>query len=160
MITGKLTDCSIQLNYLEDKRITRILKLIESLSFNRLPDNLFEVEGRNLYYILSSYETTSDLKLKLPEAHKKYIDFQYIIYGKEQIGLSDYSNIKKISAEYDNEKDIELFEKVENESFFTLNQNYYAIFFPEDIHRPGICINRPENVRKVIFKLLIDKSKI
>jgi YhcH/YjgK/YiaL family protein len=158
MITGKLAEGSIQLNYLKDKRIIQVLKLIESLPFTSLPDNIFEVNGKDLYYIITSYETTGDLSQKPAEAHKKYIDFQYIIYGSEQAGISDYSNIKKITAGYDSEKDIELIEKIENETFLQLNQNDYAIFFPEDVHRTGISINRPRNVRKIIFKLLIDKS--
>jgi len=158
MITGKLSGDCMQLKYLKDKRIIQVLKLIESLPFNSLPDNVFEVSGKDLYYIITSYETTGDLSKKPAEAHKRYIDFQYIIYGKEQAGISDYSNIKKIATEYDSEKDIEFIEKVENETFFLLGQNDYAIFFPQDIHRTGISVVRPANVRKVIFKLLIDKG--
>jgi len=56
---------------------------------------------------------------------------------------------------YDPEKDVELFESVENECFITLNQNNYVIFSPEDIHRAGICVNNPDNVRKIIFKILL-----
>lgn len=158
MIKGKLSGDCMQLKYLKDKRIIQVIKLIESLPFNSLPDNIFEINKKDFYYILTSYETTGDLSQKPAEAHKLYIDFQYIIYGKEQAGVSDYSNIKKIATGYNPETDVEFIEKVENETFFQLNQNDYAIFFPEDIHRTGICINRPGNVRKVIFKLLIDKS--
>ncbi|MCL5069800.1 MAG: YhcH/YjgK/YiaL family protein [Actinobacteria bacterium] len=156
MITGKLTKIYGQLDYLKDKRILKAVSLIESLNFSGLPDNVFEIEGKNFYYILSSYQTTSDIKGKPAEAHRKYLDLQYMIYGKEKIGFADYSNIKKIHSEYDPEKDNELIDSVDNEYFFTLNQNHYAIFFPEDIHRPGISIDNPVNIRKVIFKFSID----
>lgn len=160
MITGKLSKLCTQISYLEDKRILKAFKLIESLNFPNLPDNIFEVEGKNFFYILSSYQTVPITKEKPAEAHRKYLDLQYIIYGKEQVGYSDYSNIKKVSMKYDPEKDVELFDSVENECFITLNQNNYAIFFPEDIHRPGICVNNPDNVRKVIFKFLIESIKL
>ncbi|MCL6086817.1 MAG: YhcH/YjgK/YiaL family protein [Actinobacteria bacterium] len=160
MITGKFSKMCTQLNYLEDKRILKAFNLIESLNFPSLPDNIFEIEGKNFYYILSSYQTTTNIKEKPAEAHRKYLDLQYIIYGKEKIGFADYSNIKKAYSEYNPEKDIEFFDSIDNECFITLSQNHYAIFFPEDIHRPGISINNPINVRKVVFKFLIGINKL
>jgi len=156
LITGKLSKVHGQLDYLNDKRILKAVSLIESLNFPSLPDNIFEIEGKNFYYIISSYQTTADIKGKPAEAHRKYLDLQYIIYGKEKIGFADYSNIKKVHSEYSSENDVEFFDSLDNECFITLNQNHYAIFFPEDIHRPGISINSPGNVRKVIFKFLIN----
>jgi YhcH/YjgK/YiaL family protein len=156
MILGKLHKVSGQLHYLNDERILKAAYLIDSLDFPALQDNVFEIEGKNFYYILSSYQTVADYKEKPAEAHRKYLDLQYIIYGKEKFGFADYSNVKKSHSEYSPEKDIEFFDEIDNECFIPLNQNQYAIFFPEDIHRTGICIDKPCNVRKIIFKLLIN----
>ena len=156
MIIGKLTKMHSQLDYFNDKRILKAVHLIDSLNFTDLQDNVFEIEGKSFYYILSSYQTVADFKEKPAEAHRKYLDLQYIIYGKEKFGFADYSNIKKSHLEYNPEKDIEFFDNIDNECFITLAQNHYAIFFPDDIHRPGICIDNPSNIRKVIFKLLIN----
>lgn len=130
MIIGKLSKMYGQLDYLKDKRILKAVSLIESLNFPGLPDNVFEIKDKNFYYILSSYQTAADVKEKPAEAHRKYLDLQYIIYGKEKIGFADYSNIKKIHSEYSPEKDMELFDSIDNECFIPLNQNHYAIFFP------------------------------
>jgi len=156
LITGKLPKLKSQLDYIKDRRILKAVNLIDGLNFPALPDNVFEIEGKNFYYILSSYQTVADFKEKPAESHRKYLDLQYIIYGKEKFGFADYSNIKKIHSEYNSETDIEFFDNIENECFVTLNQNHYVIFFPEDIHRSGICIDNPSNVRKIIFKILIN----
>ena len=157
MITGKLSQISNQLNYLNNKRVLKAANLIGSLNFQNLQDNVYEIEGKDFYYILASYQTV-DIKKRPAEAHRKYIDFQYVISGKEEIGFTDYSNIKKIRSEYINEKDAEFFDSVVNECFVTLYQNNYAIFFPEDVHRPGVYLNNANNVRKAVFKILIDKN--
>ena len=59
------------------------------------------------------------------------------------------------ATDLEQDKDIELFKKVENESFFILKKDMYIIFFPEDIHRPGLSSTEMRGVRKVIFKILI-----
>jgi YhcH/YjgK/YiaL family protein len=155
MILGKLPKIYGQLNYINDNRILKAVNLIESLNFSALPDSIFEIEGKHFYYTVSSYQTAADLKEKPAEAHRKYLDLQYVIYGKEIFGFADYSNIKKNRSDYNPEKDIELFDSIDNESFFTLMQNHYAIFFPEDVHRPGLSKNNPSNIRKIVFKILI-----
>ena len=32
----------------------------------------------------------------------------------------------------------------------------YAIFFPEDVHRPFCQIDKPERVKKIVVKIAID----
>ncbi len=156
MITGKISETNGQLDYLKDKRILKAIKIIESLDFANIKDNVFEIDGKNFYYFLTSYQTTVDFKEKPAESHRKYLDIQYMINGKEKMGIADYANTRKVHSEYDPEKDAELFDSIDNEYFITLNQNHYIIFFPQDIHRPCLSVNSPENVRKIVFKLLID----
>jgi len=159
LITGKLSDSNLQIKYIENKNIIKALKYIENTNFSSFSDNIYELEGKNLFFILSSYKTVTSISEKQAEVHRKYLDLQYLLYGKECIGYANYSNIKKNSSEYDSDKDIELFESVENESFLTLTLGYYAIFFPEDIHRPGLCKDTPANIRKVVFKILISNDR-
>ena len=55
--------------------------------------------------------------------------------------------------EYDADNDIELLKRIEDESFFVLKKGMYAVFFPEDVHRPGLTDKEGHGVRKVIFKI-------
>ena len=51
--------------------------------------------------------------------------------------------------------DMEFFSRIEGESFIILKKDMYAVFFPEDVHRPGISIDGTRGVRKAIFKLQV-----
>jgi len=138
-----------------DERIKKVLSFAEKNDFKALEDNIYEINGKNLFYILSSYKTSEKISEKYAEIHKKYIDVQILLYGKEKFGYCDISSVKKVYKEYDENKDIELYSAVEDEDFFVLKPNMFAVFFPEDIHRPGLSAGIPRNVRKIIFKLAV-----
>ena len=44
-----------------------------------------EVDGEDLFYLLQSYE--SKPANDTPEAHKKYVDIQFLISGREKMGV-------------------------------------------------------------------------
>lgn len=55
--------------------------------------------------------------------------------------------------EYDDEKEFMLFDG--ETSFVNFNKGMFAVFFPEDLHMPGIMRNSPAAVRKIIIKVKI-----
>ena len=138
-----------------DERLKKILDFAEKNDFKVLEDNTYEISGKNLFYILTSYKTADSISEKYAELHRKYIDIQILLYGEEKFGYSDISSVKKVYKEYDEEKDIELYSVVENEDFFLLKPSMFAVFFPEDVHRPGLSAGVSRSVRKVIFKLAV-----
>ena len=138
-----------------DERLKKILDFAEKNDFKVLEDNIYEISGKNLFYILASYKTADSISEKYAELHRKYIDIQILLYGEEKFGYSDISSVKKVYKEYDEDKDIELYSVVENEDFFLLKPSMFAVFFPEDVHRPGLSAAVSRSVRKVIFKLAV-----
>lgn len=42
-----------------------------------------------------------------------------------------------------------------NGNFFTLNKNYFAIFYPGDTYMPGITLGNIKNVKKVVIKVKV-----
>ncbi len=152
MITGFIDEIRSNkwLSGIED--ITRIAGIIDNTDFSKLEDGTYDIDN-GLFYILSTYNTASGLRDKPAEAHRKNIDLQYLIYGEEKAGYADIRNPKKSQQIYDEKNDIELFSRIDNESFITLKKGMYAVFFPQDVHRPGISIDGTRGVRKAIFKL-------
>lgn len=114
----------------------------------------YDIDGDNLYAPITEYMTRNEEDAQF-EAHKKYIDIQYVISGSELMGLAPEAQLKEVTVPYDASKDVE---------FMTVNQlsNYKAtperffIFFPSDIHRPGLKDGKSSPVRKVVIKLKID----
>ncbi len=130
-----------------------IIKLIETTDFTKKDDGVYKTDSEDFYYIISTYNTSDSMEEKPAEVHRKYIDLQYILYGEEKIGYADYKNSRTSLKEYDGKNDVELFSRIEDENFFILKKDMYAVFFPEDIHRPGLINKETRSVRKVIFKV-------
>ena len=56
------------------------LELLRDTDFSKLEDARVEVDGEDLFYLLQSYE--SKPANDTPEAHKKYVDIQFLISGR------------------------------------------------------------------------------
>jgi len=119
MITGFIDEIRSNkwLSGIED--ITRIAGIIDNTDFSKMEDGTYIMDN-GLFYILSTYNTASGLRDKPAEAHRKNIDLQYLVYGEEKAGYADIRNPKKSQQIYDEKNDIELFSRIDNESFITL----------------------------------------
>ena len=67
----------------------------------------------------------------------------------------EYTHIgeAKVVEAYE-EKDV-MFLDAEGEEFL-VKAGYFAVFPPEDAHRPGMCAHKPEPIRKAVVKVLWD----
>ncbi len=83
------------------------------------------------------------------ECHNNNIDIQLCITGPEIIGWRPRSTCSNPKGEYNIEKDV-LFFNDAPDMHFTLNDNQFAIFFPEDVHAPMIADGV---VKKMIIKV-------
>lgn len=88
-------------------------------------------------------------KERLLEKHRKYIDLQYVISGKERIGWKFFDKSFKILKRYNAKKDISFYSNIPD-TFINLKKGEFAIFFPEDTHAPLCCKNK---VKKCIVKI-------
>lgn len=71
------------------------------------------------------------------EAHRKYIDIQYVIEGEDEIGWKPVSACKVVDQAYDESKDI-MFFKDAPERWLKIPAGSFAVFFPRDAHAPLI----------------------
>ena len=121
---------------------------LEKENLSQLPEGKLEIDGDDLFAIISKPGTSAEEIPKL-EAHKKYIDIHYIIAGTELFGWKDLNDCKGVEGEFDFEKDYVLY----NDQDFTnllLNRNAFVVVYPEDAHSPGI---KTEQLHKVVLKI-------
>jgi YhcH/YjgK/YiaL family protein len=131
--------------------IKKAFAYIKKTDFSKLESGRYVIEDEKLFSILQEYET-KDLEEGKIEAHRKYIDIQFMISGSELIGVTP-SLSQTIIKEYNEEDDYALF--AGNTSMIKLSAGQFAIFFPEDLHMPGIKTDEKMKVRKVVLKVLI-----
>lgn len=132
-------------------RIAKALDWLLRTNLKTLAVGKYSIEDENIFAIVQEYQTL-DSDNEQMEAHKKYIDVQYMIKGKEIVGLSLLNN-QTISKEYDAEKDFMLV--ADTPSFFApLTEGNFMIFYPTDLHMPCIKITETATVKKVVIKVL------
>ena len=86
------------------------------------------------------------------EAHRKYLDIQYIVKGKEVVGWADLNDCR-IVGEFNEEKDIGKYEG--DFEFININEGICYVAFPEDAHMPGRHLEEPNDFVKVVVKLKV-----
>lgn len=138
---------------LTDKLHTGLEYLSQS-DWAKIPDGRNEIDGQN-YVIISTY-TVEPQEDRQPEAHKKYIDIQYIIEGEELIGYADHSQAGELKEQLA-DKDLYFYRSVDNETYLKLSAGSYAVFYPWDIHRPNCQSVAGSKVRKAVVKVLYTK---
>jgi YhcH/YjgK/YiaL family protein len=117
------------------------------------PDGKYEIDGDAIYALVKTYETSSPDERRF-EAHKKYIDVQVLLEGKEIIGVSLEKNLK-LSQEYSESKDIMFLETPKEFASLVMKPGYFAVFYPHDIHRPNCHLHEKQRVRKIVVKVHI-----
>ena len=86
------------------------------------------------------------------EAHRKYLDIQYIVKGKEVVGWADLASCQEAVA-FSEEKDIGMYSGPYE--YFTINEGVCYVVFPEDAHMPGRHLDVPNDFVKVVVKLKV-----
>jgi len=112
------------------------------------------VDGDNLFVNVSEYKTKEAIDARF-EAHRKYIDIQYVINGTEMIGVAPMASNEGVTEPYDETKDVE-FLKFSNETFYQATTGNFFVFFPQDGHMPGVKTDSLSQVRKLVVKIRID----
>ncbi|MDP4222939.1 MAG: YhcH/YjgK/YiaL family protein [Bacteroidota bacterium] len=114
----------------------------------------YDIDDDNVYAPVSEYLTKNEADARY-EAHQKYIDIQYVVSGKELIGIAPVSQKNEVLEPYDATKDIEFLNVSGGENRTAMPDRFF-IFFPDDAHRPGLKDGESSPVRKVVVKVKVD----
>ena len=111
----------------------------------------YELEGSQLFVAVQEYTTRLENQGKW-EAHQRYIDIQYIVQGTEKIGYAPLSQVQL--GEYNEAKDFQAL--MAEGDYLTLRAGDFAVFFPEDAHKPNMAIGEPIQVKKAVVKIAVE----
>lgn len=149
MIIDKLSNAHLYSGLGE--RINKAFAYLKETDFSKAELGKYEINGDNIFALVNEYNTKDQNEGKL-EAHKKYIDVQFVAKGKELMGYAPLEN-QKVIDEYNEQKDITFFSG--EKSFMLVEEGMFAIFFPTDVHLPGIRVNEKSYVKKVVIKVKV-----
>lgn len=129
--------------------LEEVLSFIKDNNLNNLPFERIDI-SENVYLVKQKYYG-KDIKDAGVESHKKYIDIQIILKGKESMQYCLYNDNLKVSVEYDDSKDIMFYDEVLNNKV-EVSKDEFVVFFKEDIHQPGIKTG-DEEINKIVVKI-------
>jgi len=147
MIIDKIENAHLYKNISE--RVNKSFEYIRITDLKNLPAGRYPIDGENIFALVSEYKTKSEQEGKL-EAHKKYIDVQHVISGEELMGYAPLGG-QKVLDPYKEENDIVFY--TGDKSFTKVSEGMFAIFFPEDVHMPGIASGKSSSVKKLVIKV-------
>ena len=150
MIKDKLKNAKIY--YSLSENLKKGLEWLEKTDLKILNDGKYEIAGKEVYASVQKYETKSEANY---EAHRKYIDIQYVIEGREFVGVTDINNCHTC-IEYDSDRDLEFFNCTKEDEYQYLREGEFLILYPHDAHKPSIDYeNVKSSVKKVVVKVAI-----
>lgn len=115
-----------------------------------LANGVHEINPR-VKAIVSEYET-KPVNENGYEAHRKFVDIQYLISGAENNRCLPIEKLKETKA-YKEEIDAAFYEAEIHTQELMLGNGYFAIYYPQDGHMPCLIADIPKKVKKVVVKI-------
>ncbi|EHL45550.1 YhcH/YjgK/YiaL family protein [Salmonella enterica] len=135
--------------------IEQALDFLRNTDFRTLEPGVVEIDGKNIFAQIIDM-TTRDAAENRPEVHRRYLDIQFLAWGEEKIGVAIDTGNNQISESLLEQRDIIFYHDSEHESFIEMIPGNYALFFPQDVHRPGCNKSIATPIRKIVVKVAID----
>jgi YhcH/YjgK/YiaL family protein len=129
----------------------KVIWFLKNTDLDTLSPGKHAIDGENAYASVTE-APSKDLSKATWESHKKYIDLQYVIKGKEQIEVANAETATVIKP-YDAAKDIANY--TAEGTFYVAEPGTFFLFFPQDAHRPNIKVAGYEIVKKLVIKIRV-----
>ncbi len=128
---------------------TKVLQEIAAIDPLTAKAGRYDIPDSKAFFMIQKYET-KDRSEGLWEAHRKYIDLQYVLSGIELIGYKEISSLQE-SVTYNEESDAAFLQG--EGDFLQMGEGMFMVLYPQDAHMPCICVDAPCSVVKIVAKL-------
>ncbi|MDO8836451.1 MAG: YhcH/YjgK/YiaL family protein [Vicinamibacterales bacterium] len=131
-------------------RIAQALHWVRDHDLTALGLGRHEIAGDSLFALVSEYHTKPQAEGRW-EAHRKYLDLQCLAAGHELIGYAPLPTLS--DGDYIVEKDISW--HAGDGRFMLIAPGRFMLLWPGDGHMPGVAVDTPSPVRKVVLKIAV-----
>ena len=102
--------------------------------------------------VLVQEGTTKPAEGRLLEAHRQYLDIQYIVKGQEVMGWAPLDTLELV-GQFDESKDVGFY--TGKFDLMRIGEGYCYVAFPEDGHMPTRYTDAPNDYTKIVVKLKV-----
>ncbi|MBI5381293.1 MAG: YhcH/YjgK/YiaL family protein [Opitutae bacterium] len=104
-----------------------------------------------VYALEQAYMTKPRAQARM-ESHLKYIDIQVVMEGEELMAVADVARLR-VTENQTPAKDMIFYADADVASVLRFGAGEAAVYFPADLHMPGVAIAAPSLVRKIVVKV-------
>ena len=151
MVIDKIENAHLYTNL--SPRIAKALEVLKDKSILEKENGKYPIDGDNIFCLVQRYDTRTPDTGNL-EAHKKYIDVQYVVSGEEIINHIDPKGLE-VRKPYDDSIDKILFHPPARMNPVVLTGGMFGIYWPDDAHMACMQVAGPAKVHKVVVKVRI-----
>jgi len=127
---------------------------LKNTDLDTLKPGKYILDGENVFVSVTEGPTKTFETSKW-EAHHKYIDIQYVIKGKERMGIAPISTTLPLT-EFDDKKDVGFYNSLTKiQDYYVAKPGTFFIFFPSDAHRPSIQVKGFNSDKKLVVKIKV-----
>lgn len=133
------------------KRLDKAIGFLNETDISTIKPGRYDISGDDVFALVHEYET-NPFEKSVWEGHRRFIDLQIMISGREKLG---YANIEKIEITENFPENGDYIGKGEG-NYLEFAQGYFSILFPDDAHMPGVNYSeKSEAVKKIVIKIRV-----
>ncbi len=87
------------------------------------------------------------------EAHDRFFDIQYVVEGREYMGVCNRDVCTEIATPYNPEKDVIFYKEPQDFGKVVLNAGEFIVLAPEDVHKPSVSVRESTPNIKAVVKV-------
>lgn len=134
------------------RALERAFEFLETASVESKATGRYAIDGDRLYATVVEDKTRA-VETAQFEVHRKYIDVHYLVRGRELIGSANPAGLR-VAKPYSPEVEAALYERPAKYKRLMLKPGEFTVFFPGQAHMPGCYVDKSEDIRKVVVKIL------
>jgi YhcH/YjgK/YiaL family protein len=127
----------------------KAIAFLNDKKLDTLKPGKYAIDGTDVYATITE-GPSKEFAQSAWESHRNYIDLQYVVRGKEKIGVAPVSSAIVIKP-YDETKDAANYNA--DGKYYVAAPDEFFLFFPGDAHRPNIKVEGYDTVKKLVIKI-------
>ena len=150
MIYANLSDAESYLGI--NPNLDRALKLLTPEFLGTVDTVRQSIDGDKLFVTRFDVQTSTDESRSF-EYHRRYLDIFTLAAGEERV---DIATPEKLALHEQHDDYWGCSGKTEQSVILTPGS--FLVLFPGDAHRPGMAAAEPNNISRIVFKILIEQE--
>ncbi|RJW54371.1 DUF386 domain-containing protein [Clostridiales bacterium TF09-2AC] len=136
------------------EQIQKAIAYCRNTDTSLMKDGRYPLESKD-FMVSINERRTGKKEERMPEVHKECAELHYMVSGREYIGYYPDFGDNQVRMDCLREKDALFYEENPGsvEVMLPMMPGSYAIFFPNDVHRPFCQMDEPEDVKMIVIKI-------